>query len=337
MKAMVMESLGSANLRLKEVPDPKPGPGEVLVRLRAASLNFRDLLALEGGYGSRQKSAHLIPLSDGAGEVVEVGAGVKAWQAGDRVVGCFFPDWLSGPPNEAMMARDLGGMEDGVACELRVFGAEGLVAMPKSLSFVEAAAFPCAGVTAWNAVRADAGIGPGQVVLTQGCGGVALFALQIASAAGARVIALSSSEEKMARLRQLGAQDTLNYKEDPDWGKTARKLTGQRGVDLVVETGGAQTLKQSIRATRMGGTIAMIGMVSGPTAELNLPLVAMSSLRIHGVAVGHRDHLAQSLAAFETNGIKPVIDSTYPLEALAEAVAHVKSGKQFGKVCIEIA
>ncbi|VTU45150.1 zinc-dependent alcohol dehydrogenase family protein [Variovorax sp. PBL-E5] len=337
MKAMVMESLGSANLRLKEVPDPKPGPGQVLVRLRAASLNFRDLLALEGGYGSRQKSAHLIPLSDGAGEVVEVGAGVRAWKAGDRVVGCFFPDWLSGPPNEAMMARDLGGMEDGVACELRVFRAEGLVAMPKSLSFVEAAAFPCAGVTAWNAVRADAGIGPGQVVLTQGCGGVALFALQIARAAGAHVIALSSSEQKMARLRQLGAQDTLNYKEDPDWGKTARKLAGQRGVDLVVETGGAQTLKQSIRATRMGGTIAMIGMVSGPTAELNLPLVAMSSLRIHGVAVGHRDHLAQSLAAFETNGIKPVIDSTYPLEALAEAVAQVKSGKQFGKVCIEIA
>lgn len=336
MKAMVMESVGVENLRLKELPDPKPGPGEVLVRLRAASLNFRDLLALQGGYGSRQKTSNLIPLSDGAGEVIDVGAGVRSLKSGDRVVGCFFPDWLSGPPNEQFMQRDLGGMEDGVACELRVFRAEAVLPIPASMSFVEAATLPCAAVTAWNAVRSNADTGPEHTVLTQGSGGVAVFALQFAAAAGARVIALSSAAPKLEKLQALGARHGINYRDDTEWGKSARKLTAGRGVDLVVETGGAGTLKQSIRATRVGGMMAMIGMVSGTTAEVNLPLVAMGSLRIHGIAVGNRDHLAQLMAACAVNGIKPVIDQTFPLAALGEAVARVKSGAQFGKVCIEI-
>ena len=336
MKAMVMESLGIDNLRLKDLPDPKPRPGEVLVRLRAASLNFRDVLALQGGYGSRQKSNELIPLSDGAGEVVEVGPGVRGFKAGDRVVNTFFPGWLAGAPDERFLMRDVGGMEDGVACELRVFSQEALLPIPTQMSFVEAATLPCAAVTAWNAVRAHAGIGPEHTVLTQGSGGVAIFALQFARAAGARVIALSSAAEKMERLRALGAQDTINYREDAEWGKTTRKLTGGTGVDLVVETAGAGTLKQSIRATRLGGMIAMIGMVSGASAEVNLPIVAMGSLRIHGIAVGSREHLQQVLSACATNAIKPVIDRVVPLADLAEAVRHVQSGKQFGKVCIEI-
>lgn len=336
MKAMVMESVGVENLRLKELPDPKPGPGEVLVRLRAASLNFRDLLALQGGYGSRQKNSNLIPLSDGAGEVIDVGAGVRSLKSGDRVVGCFFPEWLSGPPSEQFMQRDLGGMEDGVACELRVFRAEAVLPIPASMSFVEAATLPCAAVTAWNAVRANADTGPEHTVLTQGSGGVAVFALQFAAAAGARVIALSSAAPKLEKLQALGARHGINYRDDTEWGKSARKLTAGRGVDLVVETGGAGTLKQSIRATRVGGMIAMIGMVSGTTAEVNLPLVAMGSLRIHGIAVGNRDHLAQLMEACAVDGIKPVIDQTFPLAALGEAVARVKSGTQFGKVCIEI-
>jgi alcohol dehydrogenase len=337
MKAMVMEALGVENLRLKELPDPKPGPGQVLVRLRAASLNFRDVLALRGGYGSRQKTAGLIPLSDGAGEVVEVGAGVRRFKAGDRVVNTFFPGWLAGPPDERFLQQDLGGMEDGVACELRVFSEDAVLPIPKTMSFVEAATLPCAAVTAWNAVRAHGDAGPEHTVLTQGSGGVAIFALQFARAAGARVITISSAMQKLEKLQALGAQHGINYRDDAEWGKTARKITGGQGVDLVVETAGAETLKQSIRATRLGGMIAMIGMVSGTSAELNLPLVAMGSLRIHGIAVGNRQHLQQVLAACDTNKIAPVIDHVVPLADLADAVRYVESGKQFGKVCVEIA
>ena len=336
MKAMVMESVGLDNLRLKELPDPKPGPGEVLVRLKAASINYRDVLALQGGYGSRQKSSNLIPLSDGAGEVVEVGPGARRFKPGDRVVNTFFPNWLAGPPDPRFLMRDLGGLEDGVACELRVFSEDAVLPIPPSMSFVQASTLPCAAVTAWNAVRSHAQIGPEHTVLTQGSGGVAIFALQFAHAAGARVIAISSAAEKLERLRSLGAQDGINYREDPEWGKTAQNLTGNVGVDLVVETAGAETLKQSIRATRLGGMITLIGMVSGSKAELNLPILSMSSLRLHGIAVGSRQHLQEVLAACATHRIEPVIDLVVPLAQLPEAIRHVQSGAQFGKVCIEI-
>ncbi len=336
MKAMVMQSTGVDNLRLVDRPDPRPGAGEVLVRLRAASLNFRDVLALKGGYGSRQKQADLVPLSDGAGEVVETGPGSNRFKVGDRVVNSFFPGWLAGPPDERFLQEDLGGMSDGVACELRVFSQDALLPIPADMSFVQAATLPCAAVTAWNAVRAHGQAGPEHVVLTQGSGGVALFALQFARAAGAGVIALSSSAERLERLRGLGAMHGINYREDADWGKTARQVTRGRGVDIVVETAGAQTLKQSIRATRLGGLIAMIGMVSGPTAEVNLPLVAMGSLRIHGIAVGSREHLEQVLAACARHRIAPVVDRVLPLADLAEAVRCVAAGAQFGKVCVEI-
>lgn len=335
MKAMVLEALGLDNLKLKEVPDPRPGPGEVLVRIRAASLNFRDLLVVDGRYGSRQRSSNLIPLSDGAGDVLEVGPGVRAWKPGDRVVGAFFPDWLSGPPNELLMRRDIGGMEDGVACELRVFRSDALAAVPSSLSYVEAATLPCAAVTAWNAVRTHGNVGPEHAVLTQGSGGVALFALQFARAAGARVIATTSTAEKAQRLSTLGARHTINYRDDPEWGKTVRGIC-PRGVDLVVETGGAGTLKQSMRAVKNGGMITLIGVVSGTTAELNLPVASMNSMKLHGIAVGNRDQLQEVLAAMDTNDIRPVIDRVYPLEALPEALRHLQSGQQFGKVCIEI-
>lgn len=337
MKAMVMEAVGIENLRLKDLPDPEPGPGQVLVRLRAASLNFRDVLALRGGYGSRQKQSGLIPLSDGAGEVVGTGPGVRRFKAGDRVVGTFFPGWFDGPPQERFLQEDLGGLQDGVACELRVFSEEALLPIPASLSFVQAATLPCAAVTAWNAVRAHGQVGPEHAVLTQGSGGVAIFALQFARAAGARVIAISSTPKKLERLQALGAQHGICYSEDAEWGKTARRFTpGGQGVDLVVETAGAATLKQSMRAARMGGTLALIGMVSGPSAELNLPLVAMGSLRIQGIAVGSRSHLQQVLTACETNRIEPVIDRVMPLADLGAALRHVESGQQLGKVCIEI-
>jgi alcohol dehydrogenase len=334
MKAMVMRALGE--LALSDRPEPAPGPGEVLVRLRAASLNYRDLLVLRGGYGRLQKHENLIPLSDGAGEVAAVGASASG-KVGDRVVGCLFPDWRDGPPEERKLARTLGGTVDGVAAEYRVFGAHELLPIPPGLSFAEAAALPCAALTAWNCVRAAAPeIGPGGVVLTQGTGGVSLFALQFAVAAGATVIATSSSAEKLARLRALGAAHVVNYRDDPEWGKTARKLTGGRGVDLVVEVGGGGTIKQSMRATRMGGTIALVGVVAGASQELNLPLIAMNSMRVIGVAVGSRADFAAMLAFIERHKIKPVLDRGFPLAELGAALDWLKSGRHVGKVCVEI-
>jgi alcohol dehydrogenase len=333
MKAMVMRALG--DFALRDLPEPDPGPGQVLVRLRAASLNYRDLLILQGGYGRLQKLENLILLSDGAGEIAAVGPGVSEWKAGDRVVGCFFPDWQDGAPDEAKLARTLGGTADGVAAEYRVFGKNEILPIPPGLSFVEAATLPCAALTAWSCIHSAYRTGPGDIVLTQGTGGVSLFALQFAVAAGATVFATSSSEEKLERLRALGAAHLINYRSDSEWGRTARKLSG-RGVDLVVEVGGAGTIKQSIRATRMGGTIALVGVVSGAAQELNLPLISMNSLRVIGVAVGSRAAFAEMLRAIERHQIKPVIDRVFPLAQLGEALAWLKSGQHAGKVCVEI-
>jgi NADPH:quinone reductase-like Zn-dependent oxidoreductase len=336
MKAMVMSALGAANLVLREVPEPAPGPGEVLVRLRAASLNFRDLLILEGKYGSLQKRENLVLLSDGAGEVVALGPSVTEWKVGDRVVSCSLPDWQDGPPQEDKTRRMLGGLLDGVAAEYRLFGRDEILHIPPSLSFIEAATLPCAALTAWNCVHTAHRTVPGDIVLTQGTGGVSVFAVQFAVAAGATVFATSSSEAKLARLRELGATHLVNYRADAEWGKTARKLTGGRGVDLVVEVGGGGTIKQSIRAACMGGTIALVGMVSGAVQELNLPLISMNSLRLIGVAVGSRMQFGQVLSAIERHKIKPVIDRVFPLAHLTEALDRLKSGEHMGKVCVEI-
>jgi NADPH:quinone reductase-like Zn-dependent oxidoreductase len=336
VKAIVMDKLGAANLAFRDVPDPKPGRGEVLVRLRAASLNYRDLLTLDGKYGSFQKRENLIPLSDGAGEIVEVGAGVTEWKVGDRVVGCFFPDWKDGAADETVLRNALGGLVDGVACEYRVFGRSEIVAIPANLSFLEASTLPCAALTAWNAVREASAIGPENTVLTQGTGGVSVFAIQFAKAAGATVIATSSSEEKLKWVGDLGATHAVNYREDAEWGKTARKLTRGRGVDLVVEVGGAGTIKQSIRAARMGGMIAMIGVVSGAMQELNLPLITMNLLRVVGISVGSRRQFVDMLRSIEHHAIKPAIDRVFPLQDLPAALAQLQAGGHKGKVCIEI-
>lgn len=336
MKAMVMSSIGAANLTLREVPKPAPKHGEVLVRLRAAALNYRDLLVLDGKYGSLQKRENLILLSDGAGEVAAVGERVTEWKIGDRVIGCFFPDWNEGPPSEDKTRRTLGGFVDGVATNYRVFGRNEILPIPATLSFVEAATLPCAALTAWNCIHSAYQTGPNDIVLTQGTGGVSLFALQFAVAAGAMVLSTSSSEEKLARLRALGATHLINYKSDAEWGKTARSITNGRGVALVVEVGGAGTIKQSIRAVRMGGTIALVGMVSGVAQELNLPLIFMNSLRVIGVAVGSRAQFAAMLSAIERHKIKPIIDRVFPLAELREALAWLKNGKHVGKVCVEI-
>ena len=326
---------GIEGLALVDRPMPQPGAGEVLVRLTAATLNYRDLITVKGGYGSRQKFP-LVPVSDGAGVIESVGRGVRDFASGDRVIGSFFESWIGGEPSEAKMRAALGGAVDGVLSEYRIFPAGALVRTPEHLSDVEAAALPCAGLTAWSAVVKLGSVKPGQTVLTQGTGGVSIFALQFAKMCGARVIATSSNDAKLERLQQLGADFTLNYKGTPDWGKKAREFS-RNGVDLVVEVGGIGTLNESIRATRIGGTIAFIGVLAGPPpAELRLPLMVMQQQRLQGVTVGSVEDLQSLVDAITINRMKPVIDRTFPFDGAKEAFAYMASGLHFGKVAIAI-
>jgi NADPH:quinone reductase-like Zn-dependent oxidoreductase len=326
---------GIDGLALVDKPVPEPAAGEVLVRLKAATLNYRDLLTVKGGYGSRQKFP-LVPVSDGAGVIERVGPGVRELAQGDRVIGSFFESWIGGEPSEAKMRANLGGSVDGVLCEYRIFPKHALVRTPEHLSDIEAAALPCAGLTAWSAVVKLGGIRPGQRVLTQGTGGVSLFAVQFAKMCGARVIATSSSDAKIERLKELGADSTLNYKTTPDWGKKAREWSGH-GVDLVVEVGGVGTLNESIRATRIGGTIAFIGVLAGPPpSSSRLPLMVMQQQRLQGVTVGSVEDLKAMADGIAASRMKPVIDKVFPFDQVKQAFAHMESGAHFGKVAIAI-
>ncbi|XSC43026.1 zinc-dependent alcohol dehydrogenase family protein [Bradyrhizobium sp. RDT10] len=326
---------GIDGLALVDKPLPEPGDGEVLVRLKAATLNYRDLITVKGGYGSRQKFP-LVPVSDGAGVVERVGPGVREFAPDDRVIGSFFESWIGGEPSEAKMRSALGGSVDGVLAEYRIFPKHALVRTPEHLSDIEAAALPCAGLTAWSAIVKLGGLKPGQTVLTQGTGGVSLFALQFAKMCGARVIATSSSDAKIERLKQLGADFTLNYRTTPDWGKKAREWSGH-GVDLVVEVGGVGTLNESIRATRIGGTIAFIGVLAGPPpSDLRLPLMVMQQQRLQGVTVGSVEDLKAMVDAIAASRMKPVIDRIFSFDQAKQAFAHMESGAHFGKVAIAI-
>src|SRR6516164_9682737 len=326
---------GIEGLKLVDRPVPPPGAGQVLVRIKAATLNYRDLLTIKGGYGSRQKFP-LIPVSDGAGVVEAAGAGVREFAPGVRVVGSFFETWISGEPSAAKIQGALGSAVDGVLAEYRVFPSQALVRTPDHLTDVEAAALPCAGLTAWSAVVKLGGVKAGQTVLTQVTGGVSIFALQFAKMCGARVIATSSSDAKLERLKSLGADVTINYRTVPDWGRMARELAGQ-GVDLVVEVGGVGTLNESIRAIRTGGTIAFIGVLAGPPpTELRLPLMVMQQQRLQGVTVGSVEDLQAMCDAIAVNGMKPVIDKTFPFDQAAEAFRYMASGSHFGKVAIAV-
>lgn len=337
MKAYELQGpSGIDGLALVDKPMPSPGPHQALVKLTAATLNYRDLLTVKGGYGSRQKFP-LIPLSDGAGVVEAVGEGVTRVKPGDRVIGSFFEGWQGGEPTEQKLHSALGGALDGVLCEYRVFPAHALVKTPDSLTDAEAASLPCAALTAWSAVVKLGQIKPGQTVLTQGTGGVSLFALQFAKLCGARVIATSSSDAKIERLKALGADITFNYKATPDWGKQARAATG-RGVDLVVEVGGVGTLNESIRATRIGGTIAFIGVLAGqPQAEPRIGLMVMQQQRLQGTTVGSIEDLQAMTDAIAQNGLKPVMDKSFPFAQAKDAFAYMASGAHFGKVSIAIA
>jgi NADPH:quinone reductase-like Zn-dependent oxidoreductase len=332
MKVAAVKAQGAPDkLVIETRKDPAPGPGEILVRVRASSLNFHDLAVV---YGMIPVADGRIPMSDGAGDVVAVGAGVKAFKPGDQVLSTFFPNWAGGGPTLERVMGVPGDHVDGFAAEHVAMPATAFTRIPKGWSLTEAATLPCAALTAWRALVVDAAIKPGSVVLTQGTGGVSIFALQIAKAAGARVVATSSSDEKLARLKDLGADHVINYKTDTNWGRTAAEWAGQ-GVDAVIEVGGPGTLNQSITACRIGGHVSLIGVLTGWSGEVMTALQMSKSVAVKGITVGSREDQVNMIAAIEANGIKPVIDSRFPLDDIAGAFAHQRSQKHFGKICLE--
>lgn len=330
----ITEPKGIDSLKLTERPTPKPGPGEVLIRVRATSLNYRDLAIVKGGL-ARMMKMPLIPTSDGAGDVVETGAGVTHWKKGDRVAGIFTQGWLAGPPFAGMYSTALGGGVDGMLAEYVVLREAGLVRVPEYMNFEEAATLPCAAVTSWNALVTEGHLEPGDSVLVMGTGGVSIFALQFAKMYGARVLATSSSDAKLKRLKEMGAADVINYKTTPDWDKAVLEVTGGEGVDHVVEIGGAGTLPKSINAVKPGGVVSLIGILSGAGQIDPMPLL-FKNARVQGIMVGSREMFEQMNRAMAVNGVRPVIDKVFPFDQARDAYRHLESGAHFGKVCIAV-
>lgn len=336
MKAIVIkDAFGLDNLQLVDRDEPEPGPTGVKVRLRAASLNFRDLMMVQGLYNPKQPLP-LIPCSDGVGEVVAVGDEVRRFKVGDRVATLFFQDWAAGGLRRERLESTLGGPLDGALAELAVFPERGLIHVPEHLSDAEAATLPCAALTAWSALVTQGRVRAGHTVLALGTGGVSIFTLQLAKALGARVIITSSSDAKLERARELGADETVNYADVPKWGKRVQELTGGVGVDHVVEVGGAGTLKQSLEAIRPGGIISMIGVLSGTRSELDVIPLLMKNVRIQGIIVGHAEGFEAMNRAIDVHRIKPVVDREFPLAETRAALEHMAAGKHFGKIVITL-
>ena len=314
--------------------DPgQPGPGQIRVKLAASSLNFHDYAVVAGMIAT---SAGRIPMSDGAGTVEAVGGGVTQFKVGDPVVSTFFPEWLDGAPPTTAFKTVPGDGVDGYAREAVVTPEHWFTRVPAGYSHAEAATLTCAGLTAWRALFVDGNVQPGSTVLVQGSGGVSVFALQLAKAAGARVIATSSSDEKLERLKSLGADELINYKEVPAWGLKTLELTGGVGVDSVVEIGGAGTLDQSMMATRVGGHVALIGVLAGRAGPVQTALLMVKNLRVQGLTVGSRAQQLAMIAGIEASGIKPVISDHFLLENLADAFRHQAANKHFGKIVVDI-
>jgi NADPH:quinone reductase-like Zn-dependent oxidoreductase len=334
MKAYELRQFGGQDLVAVERDPPRPGPREVAVKMRAASLNYRDLMFVKGVYNPRARLP-AVPLSDGAGEVTAVGERVTRWKVGDRVCPIFNQGWLEGERSTEKDRTTLGaGDLDGVLREIAAFDETALVAIPEHLSFEEAATLPCAAVTAWNALVHSGGLKSGDTVLTLGTGGVSIFALQFAKMHGARVIATSKSEEKLARVRQLGADEVINYTRTPDWEKEVLRITDGRGADHVVEVGGAGTLPKSVKSARIGAHIALIGVLSsGP--GFNPVEILMKSIRLQGVFVGSRRMFEDMNAAIIINRLKPVIDRTFGFDEAADALEYMESGAHLGKIVLK--
>jgi NADPH:quinone reductase-like Zn-dependent oxidoreductase len=318
-----------------ERPLARLKPSQVRIRVRAASLNHRDLLIARGQLHNEIKLP-LVPLSDCAGEVVEIGTEVERFKIGDRVAAAQLPDWIAGPFNRCFATTALGGPVDGVLGELFTGDQRGFVTVPESLSFEEAATLPCAALTAWNALFEQGDLKPGQTVLVMGSGGVSTFALQFALVAGARVIATSSSEAKLEKLRQVGATHAISYVQQPEWSRAALEVTGGIGVDHVIETGGAATLDQSIKATASGGCISVIGMLTGAAGRFDTLPILTKTLRLQGIVVGSVEMFERMNGMIDALGIKPVIDATFDMEDIAAALKYLESGHHFGKVVIKV-
>jgi NADPH:quinone reductase-like Zn-dependent oxidoreductase len=333
MKAAVLKAPGGLdNITISERDPPRPGSGQVLVRVHANALNYHDYVVANGRV--RIPEGRVL-MSDGAGEVVEVGEGARAFHPGDGVVSVFYPAWLAGEPDEGSRVIIPGETGDGWAAEYVAVPETWVTRAPAGYRHAEAASLTCAGLTAWRGVVTEGKVKPGDCVLVQGTGGVSIFALQFAKAAGASVIATSSSPEKLERLKALGADHVINYKETPRWGEAARELTGGRGVDLVVEIGGAGTLPQSVAACRISGRIVLIGVLAGLAGEAPTATIFLKQLAIKGIAVGSRADQLEMIRGIEATGLRPVIDSTYPLVGLADAYRRQEAQRHFGKICIE--
>jgi NADPH:quinone reductase-like Zn-dependent oxidoreductase len=318
-------------LHLADVATPEPGPGEVRVRIAASSLNFRDLMTVKDPV-ARNLPYPRVPNSDGAGTITAVGPGVNGLTVGDRVASCFFQDWPAGRCSVDVMNSALGGALDGVLAEEVVLKAGGVIPVPDHLSLEQAATLPCAALTAWHALVETGGVTAGDTVLLLGTGGVSIFALQFAKVMGARVILTSSSDEKLERARAMGADETVNYRTTPEWQKAVLDLTGGVGVDVTVEVGGAGTLTRSIEATRVGGTIGLIGILTG--GEINPTLIMRKSLTVQGIYVGSRQMFADMNAAMALHGIEPVIDRTFAFDEARAAFHAMEAAGHFGKIVI---
>jgi NADPH:quinone reductase-like Zn-dependent oxidoreductase len=324
------------DLSFDTIPAPSPAPGQVLVKIKAASLNYRDLVVVKGVYAPDLPKPRVLG-SDGAGEVFSVGEGVSRFKVGDRVAGAFFQDWVDGPYLDRYDRSSLGGPAlDGVLTNARVFHESGLVHIPEHLSYEEASTLPCAALTAWHALVSTAHLRSGQSVLILGTGGVSIFGLQFAKLHGARVVITSSSDEKLARAKSLGADDVVNYRKNPDWEKEVLRLTDGEGVDLVLETAGSGTLDRSVAAVRSNGQISLLGVLTGVNEPLNIRPIITRNIRLQGIFVGSVAMFKEMNRAIAANGLKPVIDHTFPFEQSREALRHLESAKHFGKIVIRL-
>jgi alcohol dehydrogenase len=334
MRAYRFDSFDSLDaLRVREEPDPRPQRGEVLVRVHAVSLNFRDIAMLRGRY-PRKCVPGLIPVSDAAGEVVATGEGVEAFKVGDRVIGAFHPRWFGGEMPSTIQSDSYGAENDGWLCEFKAISQEAVVRLPDALSYEEGSTLPCAGLTAWTALTGPRPIRAGHTVLVQGSGGVSIFALQLARAVGATVIATTSSAAKADRLKALGAADVVNYVDDPQWGRSVRTLTGGRGVDRVVEVGGPGTIAQSLRAVAVGGEIASIGFLSTENPGIDFFELKTSGASFRNITVGDRAALLDLNRAVAATGLKPIIDRVFAFDEAREAFSHLENGAHLGKIVI---
>lgn len=338
MRALqVSEPWGFDEIKVVEAPDPKPGPGEVAVRMRAVSLNYRDFLMVNGiyGRGPATAGAPITPFSDGCGIVEAVGEGVTRFKTGDRVATLFFQNWVSGPPTLEKLSSALGFPIPGAGRELGVFSQEGLSKVPDFLTDLQVATLPCAALTAWRGLFEDARLQPGDTVVLQGTGGVSIFGLQFAHAAGLKTVITSSSDEKLERAKALGADVTVNYKTTPEWSKPVREATAGVGADFIMEVGGGGTIEQSMRAVKIGGHIAIIGVVAGAGNPFNPAALIGNSAKLQGLSVGSRDMFEAMCRSIALAGIQPVVDKVYPFTEAKAAFSAMAGGEHFGKIVLE--